>query len=123
MTRYRESQRKPLISLEGRGVDIGLFHLGDEVQRVASALAVGETVPAFFAESDLELSLVGTLMNRAGAFQAVAIADDPHERAKVVVVKHLLHGERGFDGREVNERFSHEANLSWITGLPSSVVG
>src|SRR5205807_737289 len=95
-------EMKPLDRLKGRRVDADLFHLGNEVENVAAALAFAETVPDIFADAHPKLGGIGSPMNGTRPAQAVSGFLEPV--SETVVLQHLLHRDGRFYGLEVNER-------------------
>jgi hypothetical protein len=98
MVFHRELE--PLAEFRGGGVNADALLPGPEIEDIASALALAETVPTILGNTHSELSGIGSSVNRTTTAQAVAAAFHPLEQA--VVLKHLLHRDGGFDGLEVN---------------------
>jgi hypothetical protein len=82
-------------------MDAHVVHPCDEVEGVAAVLALAETIPDVFADTDAELRRVAAFVDRTRAAQTVCAPLELVQEA--VVFKNLLHGDGRFDGFEVNE--------------------
>ena len=87
-------------------MDANFFHCGNEVEGIAAAFALAETIPDIFGATDAELGRVAALVDGTRPVQAVGAALELVHEA--IMLKDLFHGDGRFDGPEVNERiFCH----------------
>ena len=110
-----QTKVEPLVELDRRFVSIAVLHLRDEVEVIAAALALAVvTEPAVLRKGHFEDVLTGAFMNRARAFEAVAIANAAHAGRQTVMLQHLLKRHGGLDCREVDECFCHGMIMSCL---------
>src|SRR5688572_23751265 len=86
-------------------VDADALFLRNEVEDVAATLTFAEAFPAIFAQRDAKLRRVVAFVQGTAARKAV-VAADAEFLLETVMLKDLLHGDRRFDGAEVNESVS-----------------
>lgn len=110
-----QTKVEPLVEFERRLVSIAVFHLRDEVEVIAAALALAVvTEPAVLRKGHFEDVLTGAFMNRARAFEAVTIANAVHAGRQTVMLQHLLKRHSSFDCRKVDECFCHGMIMSCL---------
>ena len=91
---------------------IAILHLRNEVEVIATALARAVvTEPAVLRQGYFEGVLAGAFVNRAGAFEAIAVASAAHLGREAVMVEHLLKRNGRFDRSKINELFGHDNEL------------
>jgi hypothetical protein len=78
-----------------------IFHPANEVERIATVLALAETIPQIFFQIHPELCLVRAFVDGAWAGQVVSTAFEGVEQ--IVMLQHLFHRQPGTDVPEVNE--------------------
>ena len=110
-----QTKIEPLVDLECCLVSIAILHLRDEVEVIASALALAVvTEPAVLREGHFEYVLTGAFMNRARAFESIPVASAAHVGREAIVFEHLLKRHSGLDDREVDEWFCHVMIMSLV---------
>src|ERR1043166_1078244 len=100
--RYRiQIETEPFNGLQSCRVDGHVLHPGNEVQDIAALLAVAETVPDVFTDTDPELCRVRAFVNRTRPTQAVSASFELVKQT--VMLEQLIHGDGRFDGLEVHK--------------------
>jgi hypothetical protein len=79
-----------------------ILHPGDEIEDIAAAVAVTETVPYILTEAYTKLRGIAAFVNGTGATQAISASFE--FVGETIVSKDLLHGYGRFHGLEVNKR-------------------
>ena len=106
---------EPFDGLDGGAVNAHVFHPRNEIENVAAAFALAETIPDILAQAHPKLGRVLAFVDRTGTAQAVAASFESVE--DVIMNEYLLHGQGCFDGPEVDKHlFGHTTPLFELGG-------